>query len=138
GFGRDEPAAFRPARGRVGTRRGLHGRILVDALYVVHAWRVCRRGAVVRPWHGPIPGGLAAAISGAAPHLDSRRAMVHVEGLLLVFSSRHGQGHGAALPLRPAHAPRLEGVLAAVACHGGHRGGGLATVATRNLRGEPA
>ena len=70
-----------------------------------------------------------------ALHLDSRRAMVRAEGLLLVLPDRHGQGHGAALPLRSADAARLEGVPAAVARHGGDRGGDLAALAAGMLRG---
>ena len=48
------------------------------------------------------------------------------------------KGHGAPLPLRSTDAARLEGVPAFVARHGGHRSGGLATLAARSLRGEPA
>ena len=88
--------------------------------------------------HGAVPGRLAAALSGAALHLDSRRDMVHFEGLLPVFPDRHGQGDGAALPLRSTDAARLEGLPALVARHGGDRGGDLATLAAGSLRGARA
>ena len=41
GARRNEPPAVRSRRGRIRTRRGLHGRIFVDALHAVHARRVC-------------------------------------------------------------------------------------------------
>jgi NADH-quinone oxidoreductase subunit H len=111
---------------------------MVEYSSTVHARRVCRRRAFVWTWHGAVPRWLAAAVSGPALQLDSRRAMVRAEGLLLVFSRRHGQSHGAALPLRSVDAAGLEGVLALVACHGGHRGTDLTILAARSLRGEPA
>ena len=49
------------------------------------------------------------------------------EGLLPVLPDRHGQSHGAALPLRSADAARLEGLPAPVARHGRDRGGGPAS-----------
>ncbi len=73
-------------------------------------------------------GGWLPPLSGAALHLDSGRGMVRFEGLLLVLLDRHGQGHGAALPLRSADAARLEGVPASVACHGGDRRRDLAAL----------
>ena len=60
-------------------------------------------------------GGWLPLVSRPALHLDTRRAMVRVEGLLLVLPDRHGQGHGAAIPLRSADAARLEGLPALVA-----------------------
>ena len=48
GARRDQPPALRPTGGRVRARRGLHGRIFVDALYALHARRICRRGPDVR------------------------------------------------------------------------------------------
>ena len=49
------------------------------------------------------------------------RHLVRAEGLLRVLHVRHGEGLRAALPLRPADAPRLEGVPADLAGHGRHR-----------------
>ena len=42
---RDQPAALRPARGRVGARRRLYGRIFLDPLHAVHARRIRRHRA---------------------------------------------------------------------------------------------
>ena len=67
GAGRDQPAAFRPARGRVRARCGLHGRIFLDPLYAVHAGRICRHRPDVRARHGAVSGRLAAAVSGRRP-----------------------------------------------------------------------
>ena len=49
------------------------------------------------------------------------RDLVRPQGELPVLHDRHGEGHGAALPLRPAHAPGLEGLPADLARHGGDR-----------------
>ena len=117
-------------------RRGLHGRIFFDPLYAVHVGGIRRHRADVRPWHGPVPGRLAAAISGAALHLDSRCAMVCREGLLPVLPDRHGQGHGAPLPLRPADAARVEGLPAIVARHGRDRSGRAQALAAGSMRGD--
>ena len=121
-----------------GARRRLHGRILVHALYAVHAGRICRHRPVMRARHGAVFGGLATAGSPPALHLDTRRGMVPVEGLLLVLPDRHGQSHGTALPLRSADAARLEGLPAPVVGRCRARGGGPATLAARILRGELA
>ena len=51
----------------------------------------------------------------AALHLAARRVLVRAQDLLRVLHVRHGEGHRAALPLRPADAPRLEGVPADLA-----------------------
>ena len=83
-------------------------------------------------------GGWLPLLPGRALHLDSRRAMVRLEGLLLVFPDRHGQGHGAAVPLRSADAARLEGLSSSVTRHGGDRGRDLATLAAGILRGARA
>ena len=81
--------------------------------------------------HGAVPGRLAAAVSRAALHLDPGRAMVPAEGLLPVLPDRHGQSHGAALPLRPADAARLEGLPAPVAWPCRARRGDSAALAAR-------
>ena len=106
-----------------GARRRLHGRIFLDPLHAVHVGRVCRHRADVRPWHRAVPWRLAAALPDPALHLDSRRDMVRREGLLPVLPDRHGQGHGSPLPLRSADAARVEGLPAAIACHGRDRRG---------------
>ena len=68
-------------------------------------------------------GGWLPLVSHPALHLDSRRDMVRREGLLPVLPDCHGQGHGTPVPLRPANAARVEGLPAAIACHGrGRRG----------------
>ena len=51
-------------------------------------------------------GGLALAHSVRAVHLGAGPDLVRFEGELPLLHDRHGEGHGAALPLRPAHAPR--------------------------------
>ena len=68
-------------------------------------------------------GGWLPLVSDPALHLDSRRDMVRREGLLPVLPDRHGQGHGSPLPLRSADAARVEGLPAAIACHGRDRRG---------------
>ncbi len=50
-----------------GARRRLHGRIFVDALYAVHARRICRRRSDVRARHHPVPWRLAARRSRSRP-----------------------------------------------------------------------
>ena len=66
-------------------------------------------------------GGWLSPIPIPAVHLDTGRDLVHAQGAAVLLHVRHGQSHGAALPLRPADAARLEGVPAAVAGHGGDR-----------------
>ena len=61
GAGRDQPAAVRPARGRVRARRRLRGRILLHALPAVHAGRVRGHHHHVRADDHHVPGRLAAA-----------------------------------------------------------------------------
>ena len=76
--------------------------------------------------HDPVPRRLAAAVPGHSVHLGAGRDLVRAQSLFHVLPVRHGQGHRAALPLRPVDAARLEGVPAAVAGDGGDRGGGPA------------
>ena len=72
----------------------------------------------------PVPRRLAAAGRGRAVHLGAGRPLVFGEVRFRLLPVRHGEGDRAALPLRPAHAARLEGVPAVVARHGRRRGGG--------------
>ena len=66
-------------------------------------------------------GGWLSPIPYRAVHLGAGRDLVRAQGVLPVLPVRHGQGHGAALSLRPVDAAGLEGVPAAVAGHGGDR-----------------
>ena len=76
----------------------------------------------VRHGDDPVPRRLAAAVPGRAVHLDPGHRLVRAQGELRVLHVRHGEGVRAALPLRPADAARLEGVLADLARHGRDRG----------------
>ena len=121
---RDQPPPLRPRGGGIGARRRLHGRILLDTLSLVHAGRVRGDRHHVRHDDDPVPRRLAAAGRGRAVHLGAGCPLVPGEVRFRLLPVRHGEGDRAALPLRPAHAARLEGVPAAVARHGRHRGGG--------------
>ncbi len=70
-----------------------------------------------------VPRRLAAADRSLAAQLDSGTDLVPAEGHVRLLHVRDGEGDRAALSLRPAHAPRLEGVPAAVAGDGGGGGG---------------
>ena len=69
----------------------------------------------------PVHGRLAFADPLPAVHLDPRRHLVPAQDSPRLLHVLDGEGLRAALPLRPAHASRLEGVPAAVARNGGHR-----------------
>src|SRR5262249_49930322 len=60
GAGRNEQTAIRFARGGIGACSRLHGRILIDPLPAVHAWRVCIHRRHVRADHDPVSWWLAA------------------------------------------------------------------------------
>src|SRR4029078_2649181 len=98
-----------------------------------HCRRGCRHRADVRRGRGAVPGRVAAAIPHPALHLGAGCDMVRWEGLLPVFPGRHGQSHGAPLPLRPTLATRLEGVPASVAHLCRDRGGGPSTLAAGDV-----
>src|SRR5690606_27110247 len=66
----------------------------------------------------PLPRRLAAALRLRALHMGAGRHLVRAEALFRLLHVRHGEGVRAALPLRPAHAPRLEGVPADLDIHG--------------------
>ena len=85
GAGRDQPPALRPARGGIGTRRRLHGRIFVDAVPAVHARRIRRHRADVRADHDPVPRRLAAAVRRRAVHLGAGRHLVRRSRSCFVF-----------------------------------------------------
>ena len=121
GAGGDQPAAVRSGGSGIRTGRRLHGRIRLHALHDVHARRIRRDRHHVRHGHHLVPRRLAVADPVPAVHLGAGRDLVHAQGAVVVLHVRHGQGHRAALPLRPADAARLEGVPAAVAGHGGDR-----------------
>jgi hypothetical protein len=121
GAGGNQPSAVRSGRGRIRTGRGFHGRIRLDALFVVHARRIRRHHHDVRVGHDPVPRRLAAADRGGAVHLGARRDLVRAQGIFHVLHVCDGEGNRAALPLRPVDAARLEGFPAAVAGDGGHR-----------------
>jgi NADH-quinone oxidoreductase subunit H len=67
----------------------------------------------------------------SAVHLGAGRDLVHAQGAVVLLPVCHGQGDRAALPLRSAHAARLEGVPAAVAGDGGGCRGGAAILGAR-------
>ncbi len=60
-------------------------------------------------------GGWLPIVDLRAVQLDPRHLLVPRQAVLRVLHVRHGEGHGAALPLRSADAAGLEGVPAAVA-----------------------
>ena len=60
-------------------------------------------------------GGWLPPIAIRALHLGAGRHLVRAQGLLRLLHVRDGEGDRAALPLRPAHAARLEGVPADLA-----------------------
>ena len=125
GAGRDEPPALRPAGGGIGTRGGLPGRVLLDPVPAVHGGRIHRDLPDVRADHAAVLRRLAVA----HPRPAGRGALDGREDGVLLLPLRDGEGHRAALPLRPAHAARLEGVPALVARLG--RAGGV----PREVRG---
>ena len=67
-------------------------------------------------------GGWLPPIPYRAVHMGAGRDLVRAQGVVHVFPVRHGQGHRAALSLRPVDAAWLESVPAALAGHGGDRG----------------
>ena len=64
-------------------------------------------------------GGWLSPIPVSALYLGSGRCVVHHQGVRVLLSDRHGQGHGSTLSLRSAHAARLEGFPAVVTGDGG-------------------
>src|SRR5690606_8601905 len=102
-------------------RRRLPDRIFVHGLRAVLAGRIWQRAADVRAERRAVLGRLAAPdrLGAALRHprhlLDAREDPVLLLRLLL------GEGHGPALPLRPADAAGLEDLPAAVAAVGVHR-----------------
>jgi hypothetical protein len=118
GAGRDEPPALRPAGGGIRTRGGLPGRIFLDPVPPVHGGRIHLDLPDVRADVLAVLRGLALAHPGAA----GRRALDGRQDGVLLLPHRDGEGHRAALPLRPAHADRLEGVPAAEPRLGRDRG----------------
>ena len=85
-------------------------------------------------------GGWLPPVDVAPLHLDPGRCLVHLQGRLRLLHVRLGEGDRAALPLRPADAPGLEGVPAAVAVHGAsrRRRGCVARSCAGNCAGEMA
>ena len=63
--------------------------------------------------------------------------LVPAQGRVRLLHVRHGEGVRAALPLRPAHAPGLESVPAAVAGHGGGGRRRAPVLRTCAVRGKP-
>ena len=104
----------------------------LDAVHAVHARRIRGDRHHVRHGDDPVPRRLAAAVPGAAVHLDPRRRLVRAQGAVRVLHVRHGEGLRAALSLRPVDAARLEGVPADLAGHG--RRSSPASLADRHQR----
>jgi hypothetical protein len=104
----------RPARGRVGSSSPAIWSSTpprpISCSCSASTWRSspCAR------WRDPVPRRLAVADPVCALHLGAGRRLVRAEGELHLLHHGDGQGDGAALPLRPAHAARLEGVSAHV------------------------
>src|SRR6185437_1653125 len=119
---RDQPAALRPGRSGVRTRRRLLRGIFRDAVHALLPGRICQRHADVRDADDPVLRRLAAAPQRRAVHLRAGDLLVPSQGVLLL-PFRDGEGRGAALSLRSAHATRLEGVPADLASLGGGYGG---------------
>ena len=82
----NQPSALRSGGSRIRTRRRLHGRIWLDALYAVHARRICRHRHHVRDGDDPVPRRLAAAGSISALHLGAGRVLVHAASACSCFS----------------------------------------------------
>jgi NADH-quinone oxidoreductase subunit H len=121
GAGRDQPPAVRPRRGRIELVAGFMVEYsstpyllfmlgeYVAIVTMCALTTICSWGAGCRRWTSrPSPG--------------CRESSGSCSRSFVFFMFSHGQGHGAALPLRPADAPRLESVPAAVARHGRRRG----------------
>ena len=83
GAGGNQPLAVRPAGRRVGDRRRLLRRILVDELRPVLPRRIREHDPDERADHHPVPGRLAGAVRCRAVHLDPGRDLVRPEDLLL-------------------------------------------------------
>jgi hypothetical protein len=107
------PHAVRPGRGGERARRRPPDRIFVDELRALLARRICQRHPDVRAqrllfWGGGCRRSRHPSSTGSRHPLAVRQ-----DGLLLLLL-RLGEGDGAALPLRPADAARLEDLPAAV------------------------
>ena len=66
-------------------------------------------------------GGWLPPFPGRTVHMGAGHHLVRAQGVVHLLHVRPGEGIRAALPLRSTDAARLEGVPAAVACHGGDR-----------------
>ena len=112
--GRDQPRAVRPARGRAGAGRRLPHRVPRDALRVVLPRRVRQHDRRLVRWRrrcssaggcAPFPNVVVAVV----PRLRPGLGVVHAEDVPVPVRLPLGSRDAAALPLRPADAPRLEG-----------------------------
>src|SRR6185437_10164843 len=119
GSRRDEPLALRSAGRRIGAGRRLLRRIFGDGLRALLSRRIRQHDPDERDDEHPVPRRLARAVQLAAFHRRARASLVDV--LVLREDGRRsfllpvGARDHAALPLRPAHAARLESVSAALA-----------------------
>src|SRR5690606_9974327 len=132
--GRDQPPAVRRGRGRVGDRRRAHGGVLGLAVRAVLPRRVREHAAGQLPDRHVLPRRLAQPVPrlGHPVPVGGRLVVAVREGVLLRQRLRLVPRDLPALPLRPDHAPGLEGV------HPGHAGLDLrhrADGVLRSLRG---
>ena len=100
--GRDGARAVRPARGGAGARRGLPHRVRRHALRALHDVRVHQPDHALGPVRDALPRRLARAVVPGA-------ALVPAQALHPAVRLHLGADDGAAPPLRPADALRLEG-----------------------------
>jgi hypothetical protein len=109
GAGGDQPLSVRSTGRRKRDRGRLLRRIQLIELRAVLPWRVCQHDPDERDDHHPVPWRLARPVRVMA---RDRPDLVHPEGLHLPVCLHLGAWYLPSLPLRPAHASRLESIPA--------------------------